>query len=405
MSRPMLEVASLSKKYSRDLRRAIFYALRDIAGEARSAAAAPKLRPGEFWAIDDLSFQLHPGEALGVLGHNGAGKSTLLKLLYGLLKPDRGEIRIRGRAEALIELGAGFSPGLTGRENIDVAAAVNGLRGAETRALVDAAVDFAELEAVIDAPMLSYSSGMRARLAFALTIGLKPDLLLIDEALAVGDPAFQRKCMNFMHGFLNDGGSVVFVSHNAHQVQALCSRGILLAEGRLAFEGTAVEAVSHLLDEPVDREWGSDDEPDSASPVVIEHLAMSAEDGAALRTGAAARLTLRYRASEAVDVRWGFNLVTRDQCVCVTGGSDMVPLRLDRGHGELSCVIPDLPLVPGLYMLRAAITEARGDVRLAGCGWSRPGPVVKVVDEPTLLSNAQIQLGQLVTLDVDWGRR
>ena len=404
MSSPMLEVAGLSKKYCRNLRRAIYYALRDIADEALLPAADARLRPGEFWAVDDLTFALGAGEALGVLGQNGAGKSTLLKLLYGLLKPDRGEIRIRGRAEALIELGAGFNPALTGRENVDLAAAVNGLRGAETKSLVDRVVDFAELEAVIDTPMLSYSSGMRARLAFALTIGLEPDLLLIDEALAVGDPQFQRKCMNYMHRFLGDGGALLFVSHNAHQVQALCSRAILLADGKLAFEGTAVEAVSRMLGERGGGEWASDDDEDLRKPVAIERLAIEAADGGTLRTGAAARLTVRYRASEKVDVRWGFNFTTRDQCICVTGGSDMAPVSLAPGRGELSCVIADLPLVPGLYLLRAAINEARSDVRLAGCGWSRPGPLVRVESEPSLLTNAQIQLGQLVTLDVDWRR-
>ena len=404
MSDPILEVTGLSKKYCRNLRRAMYYGLRDIADEARFVPAKVKLRPGEFWAVDDLSFEVRRGEAVGVLGHNGAGKSTLLKLLYGLLKPDRGEIRIRGRSEALIELGAGFNPTLTGRENIDLAAAVNGLRRAATLQLVERVVDFAELEAVIDTPMLSYSSGMRARLAFALTIGLEPDLLLIDEALAVGDPPFQRKCMNYMHRFLGDGGALIFVSHNAHQIQALCGRAILLADGRLAFEGTAVEAVSRLLGEQGGGECASDDERDSQKPLVIEYLSIEAEQGPDLRTGAAARLTLRYRASEAIDVRWGFNLTTRDQCVCVTGGSDMDPVRIAPGRGQLSCVIPDLPLVPGLYMLRAAINEARSDVRLAGCGWSRPGPLVRVVADPCLLTNAQIQLGQLVTLDVDWGR-
>jgi hypothetical protein len=159
-----------------------------------------------------------------------------------------------------------------------------------------------------------------------------------------------------------------------------------------------------MLEERGGVNWASDDLPDAQRPVVIERLAIAGDDGAGLRTGAAARLTLVCRATEQVDVRWGFNVTTRDQCICVTGDSDMVPIRLLPGESELTCVIPDLPLVPGLYMLRAAITEARSDVRLASCGWSRPGPMLTVESEPGHLTNAQIQLGQLVTLDVDWGR-
>jgi lipopolysaccharide transport system ATP-binding protein len=401
----MLSVEGLSKKYCRDLRRAMFYALRDIADEALRPAAAGRLRNGEFWALDDLSFTLGPGEALGVVGHNGAGKSTLLKLLCGLIKPDRGEIRIRGRAEALIELGAGFNPTLTGAENVDLAGAVNGLGRRETRALLDSVIEYSELEAFIDTPILSYSSGMRARLAFAMAIGLKPDLLLIDEVLAVGDPAFQRKCMNHMLGFLNDGGSVLFVSHNAHQVQALCSRGILLEQGRLAFTGTAVETVGRMLEESGGTEAGRDDQDEPHGPVAIERVTIAAADGGDIRTGSAARLTVRYTATEAVEAIWGFNILTRDHLVCVTGGSDLARVRIEAGTGELSCLIRDLPLLPGLYVVRIAINEASSHVLLAGSGWRGPGLALQVRGAGDLLTNAQMQLGQLVGLEVDWGRR
>jgi lipopolysaccharide transport system ATP-binding protein len=402
----MLSVDGLSKKFCRDLRRAMFHALRDIADEALRPAAAGRLRAHEFWALEDLSFRLGPGEALGVVGHNGAGKSTLLKLLCGLLKPDRGEIRIRGRAEALIELGAGFNPALTGEENVDLAAAVNGLGARDTRALLDSVVEFSELEAFIDTPILSYSSGMRARLAFALAIGLKPDLLLIDEVLAVGDPAFQRRCMNYMLGFLNDGGAILFVSHNAHQVQALCSRGILLEQGRLAFEGSAVETVGRMLEERGGAEMAGDDRSDPQGPVAIESVAIAPADGGGeIRTGSAARLTVRYRASEAMEAIWGFTIMTRDQWVCVTGGSDLAPVRIEPGTGELSCLIRDLPLLPGLYVIRVAINEASSHVLIAGSGWRGPGLALHIRGTPDLLANAQMQLGQLVGLDVDWARR
>jgi lipopolysaccharide transport system ATP-binding protein len=404
MTDAVLAVSGLYKRYCRSVRRGAYYALRDIAGEMLRSKPDTGLRPEEFWAVRDISFDLRAGEALGIIGHNGAGKSTLLKLLYGLIKPDRGEIRIKGRAEALIELGAAFNSALTGRENIELAAAMSGLGARERGRLLDRVVDFAELDGVIGSPMLSYSSGMRARLAFAVSLSLDPDLLLIDEALAVGDAAFQRKCMNAMHGYVRKGGALLFVSHNAHQVQALCSRAILLDEGRLTFQGGAVEAVSKMLSERCGSGDASDDEADPDKPIRIERLSVAGEGGNGLLTGNSARVSLLYRAREAVEVRWGFNVTTRDQSVFVTGSSDLGAVRLEPGRGELSCVIPNLPLVPGLYMLRAAINEADSDARLASCGWSRPGALMKVDAAASLLTNAQVHLGQLVTLDVDWGR-
>src|SRR4051812_44178847 len=207
MGDAVLEVSGLSKKYCRDLRGAMYYALLDISAELLRPQASGRLRAGEFWAVDDLSLRLEAGEALCVAGHNGAGKSTLLKLLYGVLKPDKGWIRLRGRSAAMIELGAGLNPHLTGRENVELAAAVEGIGSHTPRSVLDRIVDFAELDDFIDTPVLSYSSGMRARLAFAMAIAFSPDLLLVDEVLSVGDAAFQRKCLNFMRAYLDGGGA------------------------------------------------------------------------------------------------------------------------------------------------------------------------------------------------------
>lgn len=402
MSSPLLCVDGLSKRYCRSARASMAYALRDIGGELRGSSAQAQLRPGEFWALDEISFTLCEGESLAVAGHNGAGKSTLLKVLHGLLKPDRGEVRLRGRVEALIELGAGFNPVLTGRENVDLWCALNGLGARETRALLDRVVDFSELDAFIDTPLSSYSSGMRARLAFALSVGLEPDLLLVDEALAVGDHNFQRKCLNHMRAFVAGGGALLFVSHNSYQVQAVCERGILLDHGRIAFSGSAVETMSRMLEERTAERPPSAGAAGGEGPLEIRHLTAAAPDGGPARTGEPLRIALRYRAAEPIEIVWGFSFWTLDQWICITGDSSLAPLRVEHGEGELACDIPRLPLLPGRYAIRAAITEAGSLAVLAESGWKGPAATVDVTAPPDLLTNAQTQLGQLVTLDVDW---
>lgn len=402
MSLPVLAVSGVAKKYCRETRRSLTYGLRDIAAEFAPRARAATLRPGEFWALEDVSFALGEGESLVVAGHNGAGKTTLLKLIYGLLKPDKGEIRLRGRVDALIELGAGFNPMLTGRENVDLAAAVSGLDVGATRRLLDRVADFAELGDFIDAPLLSYSSGMRARLAFAVSVALEPDLLLVDEALAVGDVGFQRKCINYLRHYLEKGGSMLFVSHNTYQVQAVCGRGILLDRGRVEFSGTAIETMSRMLDS---RRFEAPATPPAASPagpVAIESLELAAEDGGGIHTDDSVRVTLRYRSSEPLDVSWGFSIWTHDQWVCVTGDSHMAPVRIAAGTGTLSCVVRRLRLLPGRYVVRAAIVDGDSHVLLAGYGWDGTGLPLQVLARPDLLTNALATLGQLVRLDVDW---
>ena len=237
----VLEVDHLSKRYTRDLRRSLRYAATDIFREVTARSAPPggrPLRPGEFAAVDEVSFTLERGDSLALIGANGAGKSTLLKLLYGLIKPDGGEVRVHGHVAALIELGTGFDPVLTGRENIAVNAAIVGLPVARLPDVTDEVIAFSELQDSIDAPVRTYSSGMVARLAFAVAAHVEPDVLLIDEVFAVGDNAFQRKCVRHLQSFLERGGSLVLVSHNTFQIQSTCRRGLLLEHGRCTFAGT-----------------------------------------------------------------------------------------------------------------------------------------------------------------------
>ncbi len=200
------------------------------------------------WALQDISFEVKKGEILGIIGRNGAGKSTLLKILSRVTKPTTGRIRVRGRMASLLEVGTGFHPELTGRENIFLNGAILGMRKEETRRKLDEIVDFAGVERYLDTPVKRYSSGMYVRLAFAVAAHLEPEILIVDEVLAVGDAEFQKKCLGKMKDVSeNDGRTVLFVSHNMEAVQNLCNRGMLLSEGRLVSVGDLKRVVNQYL--------------------------------------------------------------------------------------------------------------------------------------------------------------
>ena len=409
--RPVLSVRDLSKKYASSLRRALWYGVKDIARELVPVPEGDRgLRPGERWALDGVSFDVERGSALAIVGANGAGKSTLLKVLYGLLKPDRGEVRLHGRVEGLIELGTGFNPLLTGRENALVAAALNGIGGSDATALLEAVIDFAELGDAIDVPVQSYSSGMKARLSYAVAASMAADILLVDEVLAVGDLAFQRKCAAHMRRYLDRGGSLLLVSHNTYQVQSLCDRGLLLDQGQVIFRGSAVETLNAMFERRFVQE-GRTGRPTAASPIgpiTIEELRAEPVDGDAIRTGDPVRIHMRYNAQVEAHVYWGFSIWTADQWVCVAGDYHLHGRTLPIGDGVLSCVLPAFPLVGGRYMLRGGICDAESFQPLALYGWAdvaAPLDVRAPIDLPeedALLSNALISLSQLVTIDVVW---
>ncbi len=209
---------------------------------------------GEFWALRDISFTVEPGTALGIVGHNGSGKSTMLKLLTGILKPTSGQVRTEGRISALIEVGAGFHPDLTGRENVYLNGSLLGLSRREIAARYDAIVDFAGLENFMDVPVKRYSNGMFMRLGFAVATHTEPDILIIDEVLAVGDALFQNKCLRRMKDFVAQGGTLVFVSHSMGQVADLCRECVWLDHGRLLYQGETRDAVEHYMEVVAERE-------------------------------------------------------------------------------------------------------------------------------------------------------
>src|SRR5213594_692829 len=225
----------------------LYDSLRDLipalAGRVLRGRRREALAPREFWALQDVTFGVHRGEAFGIIGSNGAGKSTILKLLSGIMRPTRGTLQVNGRLSALIEVSAGFHPDLTGRENIFLNGTILGMTRAEIRQRFDAIVAFSGLEEFIDTPVKRYSSGMFARLGFSVAAHVDPDLLLVDEVLSVGDYLFQRKCIERMNSVIASGATVVFVSHNLRAVSNLCPRSLLLEKGRVQMVGPTDDVI------------------------------------------------------------------------------------------------------------------------------------------------------------------
>jgi ABC-type polysaccharide/polyol phosphate transport system ATPase subunit len=234
MSDILVKVENVSKKFCRSLKKSLWYGMKDLGSEliGGTHSGNAELRPDEFWAVNDVSFELKRGECLGLIGRNGAGKTTLLRMLNGLIKPDKGRIEMRGRVGALIALGAGFNPILTGRENIYVNASVLGLSKIEIDEKFEEIVDFAELAEFIDAPVQSYSSGMAVRLGFAVASIVNTDILIIDEVLAVGDFRFRWKCLEKIKDLRSKGLCIMLVSHNTHDLMRTCELGLLLDAGK-----------------------------------------------------------------------------------------------------------------------------------------------------------------------------
>jgi lipopolysaccharide transport system ATP-binding protein len=317
----------------------------------------------EFWATRDVSFDVGPGEALGIIGPNGAGKSTILKLLTKILRPTRGSMSIEGRVGALIEVAAGFHPDLTGRENVFLQGAIMGMPRAEIARKFDAIVDFSGVDEFIDTPVKRYSSGMNARLGFAIAAHLDPDVLLIDEVLSVGDVGFQERCVTRMRELLTRGVPLVFVSHNLAAVVDLCTRAIFVERGAVKFDGRPAEAVAQF------RQRGSSHDAvshASTSPIRITGVDLLQPDGessALFRTDHAMTIQVRYQADVAVAqplVAIDIHGIDGVYCAGINTRMDDCPLGTLEGEGHVDLVIPRLSLLPGAYSISAGILDAQG---------------------------------------------
>ncbi len=366
--RPAIRVTNLSKRYQLGLRETINGSFREMIAKVATAPLrrlrrlSGRTEEGWFWALRDVSFEVPRGEVIAVVGKNGAGKSTLLKVLSRITEPTVGRIELRGRVASLLEVGTGFHPDLTGRENIYLNGAILGMPRSSLRRKFDAIVEFAEVATFLDTPVKHYSSGMYLRLAFSVAAHLDGEILLVDEVLAVGDVAFQQKCLGKMKDVSRGGRTVVFISHNMAAVSTLCSRAIVLNQGRPVFDGPAPDAVRYYLENNLAdsaASWDLSSMPrrvdDLASLVQLERVwaVMARADG--FRFGEPLRFRVELSAS-----------VTLDHLACAVGLDDMHGRRVvtfDSGRqaAPISTVagvryaidvqIPPFGLLPGKYLL------------------------------------------------------
>ena len=316
----------------------------------------------EFWALDDVSFDIPQGKTFGLLGHNGSGKSTLLKCIAKILTPDKGTISSTGRMAAMLEVGSGFHPELSGRENIYLNGAILGMSKKEIDSKLDAIIDFSGVERFIDQPVKNYSSGMYVRLGFSVSIHVEPDILLVDEVLAVGDMEFQNKCMD-KFAQLKDQGRTVVVSHGLEQMRTFCDQAAWLDHGTLVDVGNAAEVIdtySDVAHHAVEVEGGGTRFGSGEAMIEkIELLGPSGEPTSLVTTEDAVSLRLHYRAKERITAPvFGVSIDTREG-IFVWGlhGVDAcyVPTSIEPGTGHLDVNIPRLALNPGSYTVSAAI--------------------------------------------------
>jgi len=354
-------VQGVGKKYCRDLKRSLWYGVADLAREYACLCRrdAAQLRKAEFWALRDVSFRVAPGECAALIGPNGAGKSTLLKLLGGLIKPDEGRIALSGRVGALIEVGTGFHPVLNGRENVYAAAALLGLTKREVDRRMDEIVEFSEIGDAIEAPVQSYSSGMRVRLGFAVAAHLNPEILLIDEVLAVGDIGFRMKCYKHIHRLLDGGTSIIVVSHGVNHLARVTDRAVLLAGGRCVFDGPLGEGISryhHLL--PPGAKEHRQPHGDAPRIAACRLLDSGGEPASEFQTGETLVAEIRLECRRPLrGARLKVQIESPAAGILGTFGTPHAGFRFElRPPGtRLRLTLPDLPLLVGGYHLNLAL--------------------------------------------------
>ena len=373
---PVISVEGVSKKFCRDLKSSLFYGVQDIAADLVGGRRhSDRLRPQEFWALQSISFQLHRGQAVGLVGSNGAGKSTLLRIISGLIKPDTGRVRIRGRIAPLIALGAGFNPILTGRENIYANMSILGLTTRQIEECFQDVVEFAEIAEAIDAPVQTYSSGMAARLGFACAIYTEPDILLIDEVLAVGDARFKAKCYRRLYELRQRGVAFILVNHNSQAILNICDTAIYLSRGALVTQGDVNTVVDHYehdlflssVERSENRLTFPAKSPQASNGIDIRDLFFRNAQGhltQTLLTGEPLSLCVACEAhdsygSVALDIRIAKvgGIESAGYILSFRGQNDDAFFKLSPGLSEIQLQFPQLGLVPGTYTAQVRIRK------------------------------------------------
>ena len=375
---PLISIQGVSKKFCRSLKSSYAYGLRDIVSEVSGRARkSDRLRPGEFWALKNVSFDVYRGGSIGLIGSNGSGKTTLLKIVGGLIKPDTGKLIVRGKVAALIALGAGFNPLLSGRENVYINMSIFGLSKEEINAQFKSVLDFAEIWDAIDAPVRTYSSGMRARLGFACAIHTSPDILLIDEVLAVGDFAFRTKCYRKLAELRQQGVVFVLVSHSSAAILSNCSLAAYLSKGELAAFGE-VETVAQQYEADV-LGISSDDQTalEETSPSLVTQGNMQSalrikavhflnqqgdvvED---LETGEQTSIRVAFEASAPVEeVSVNINIkslsnLNNTELFLQSWKDTGFISKLEQQDSAITLNFPACGLVPGSYVMKVNFTE------------------------------------------------
>lgn len=355
--KPILEIQSISKKFSIHHESASYLSLRDRLTDLVKFKSSKKTEE-DYWALRDVSFTVMPGESIGIIGKNGAGKSTLLKVLSKITPPTKGKIISRGRIASLLEVGTGFHPELTGRENIYLNGSILGMRKKEIDARFDEIIDFAGTEKFLDTPLKHYSSGMQLRLAFAVAAFLEPEILVIDEVLAVGDAEFQKKCLGKMEDVSKSGRTILFVSHNMSAVESLCTKSIVLKNGQLHFSGSSTKAIQEYLNIV---EGGSSTHNGSlilnstnpAKPVQKVEVLCDGKNSSTAYMGCRLEIRIHFKAANTLEAPVLGVILKDSQNVPMIGVNNKHYIgnlaNQPVSEGYISMIIPYLPLFEGIY--------------------------------------------------------
>ena len=368
MSQTAIQAREVSKRYrigqqqkadtlAEQLKNLLAYPVRNLRNITRlSSFRDDEHDPSVFWALRDVNFAVATGEVLGIIGHNGAGKSTLLKILSRITEPSTGEILIRGRVSSLLEVGTGFHHELTGRDNVYMNGTVLGMSKREIDLKFDEIVDFSGVEKHIDTPVKFYSSGMKVRLAFSVAAHLDPEILIIDEVLAVGDLAFQQKCLGKMDDVSNSGRTILFVSHNMGPIEGLCDRVIMLDRGRIVFNGDVQEGINRYKNDMLAPIPDIDlaDRTDRTGAENFRFTKVIINDGQPVFVYQTLRVSIHYRATKNIsNLNISLKFIRRNQEVVATAESKSqgVLLDIEEGDGILTIETPALPLMPNTYVI------------------------------------------------------